>query len=160
MKRTLGAAVVSAVALLVAAPAQADLASCRPADLAQAVAVPPQYMHPKLMAIGDLLNNGTELLSLSRQKAINSVPYYVARALGDSGFRTPQYDEEHPILVDFDRELTTSIEAIVSFLLNDLGHDVRKNIWWYADPARVPYFQSHMPLFFDDVAVRKPTARR
>ncbi len=92
-------------------------------------AIPEEYMHPDMMAIGDSLYQGVRSLTIKRGMCQLSAPALVAEGLGiRHKFSCP--DPKHPILIDMERWL----RKFPNF--GAIKDDLKTNTdYWFGKPA-------------------------
>jgi len=148
-------------AAMLACPTSAFAASCSATDVQKAASealnnVPPAYLNPPMMAIGDSLFNGMTSLTIDANRARLSTPALVARSLGlTSGFREVEYPR--PVLANFEDEL----KHTPGWLLSHLGKDLQENIrsWQNDYPSGAPAgTHSGLSVFYDNIAVAGATS--
>jgi hypothetical protein len=142
----LAALVLLSPAASVAAPARCNLQAMAH------VAIPAEYMHPKLMAIGDSLYNGMSSMSIDIRRAQHSAPKFIADALHIAPFRIPAYPK--PILADFD-DVVPKGEL---WIVRHLGAEMTENIRWWRDIYSSTPAAQRAQLFADNVAIAQATS--
>jgi hypothetical protein len=148
LKKIAGLFIFAAATAFGTTPAPAAPARCDLKKMA-AVAIPPAYLHPKLMAIGDSIYNGMSSMTIDDRRARHSAPAFIARALGITRFRVPAYPAGRPLLADLD-DIAPMGEL---WIADHLGKTLVGNITWWRDTYSGSDAARRAALFFDNIAV-------
>ena len=95
------------------------------------MALPPNLMHPPLMAIGDSIYNGMRSATIDAGKTKLSPPALIARGLGISSFKVP--DLPRPVIVDLENWLEYCSPILqVPLAATRIRQDIRDSIRFWA----------------------------
>lgn len=150
-----------ALAAALAFSTAANAATCTDAEITRAAeqaagAVPPAYLRPQMMAVGDSMYNGVTSLVIDARRADLSTPSLVARVFGLASFRVPTYPR--PLVHNLEEELSHSPYTLFETIRPKLVANIKEWQRDYPKGGHGPATTSTHALMFDNVAVAQATS--